>query len=130
MKKYIKGVVLGNDVTVLGDLYFDCSGFNRILMQDALKVPWVEFNNKTYTDSAWAAQRPYKDKEKELKLYTNSVAMSSGWVWEIPHWNSIGTGYNYSGEHIDKYDALAEFKNILVLLQKRWSLNISRLGMV
>ena len=31
--------------------------------------------------------------------------MSSGWVWEIPHWNSIGTGYNYSGEHIDKYDA-------------------------
>ena len=82
-------------------------------MQDALKVPWVEFNNKTYTDSAWAAQRPYKDKEKELKLYTNSVAMSSGWVWEIPHWNSIGTGYNYSGEHIDKYDALAEFKKYL-----------------
>ena len=112
-EKYIKGVVLGNDVTVIGDLYFDCSGFNRILMQDALKVPWVEFNNKTYTDSAWAAQRPYKDKEKELKLYTNSVAMSSGWVWEIPHWNSIGTGYNYSGEHIDKYDALAEFKEYL-----------------
>ena len=112
-EKYIKGVILGNDVTVIGDLYFDCSGFNRVLIQDALKVPWVEFNNKTYTNSAWAAQRPYKDKEKELKLYTNSVAMSSGWVWEIPHWNSMGTGYNYSDEHIDKYDALDEFKRYL-----------------
>ena len=61
-----------------GDLFFDCTGFSRVLIEGALNEPWVGFNNKTYTDSAWAAQRPYKDKEKELKLYTNSVAMSSG----------------------------------------------------
>ncbi len=98
---------------VTGDLFFDCTGFHRVLIEGALNEPWVGFNNKTYTDSAWAAQRPYKDKEKELKLYTNSVAMSSGWIWEIPHWNSMGTGYNYSKEHLTKDEALAEFKEYL-----------------
>jgi tryptophan halogenase len=82
-------------------------------MEGTLNEPWVDFNNKTYTDSAWAAPRPYKDKEKELKLYTNSVALDYGWVWEIPTWERIGTGYNYSSKYISDEEALKEFKEYL-----------------
>ncbi len=107
---FIKSVVIEGGVHVIGDLFFDCTGFKRVLIEGALEERWVPFNNKTYTDAAWAAQRPYVDKEKELKLYTNSVAMSSGWVWEIPHWNSIGTGYNYASDYLSKEHALEEFR--------------------
>lgn len=104
---------LDNGVTYTADLFFDCTGFSRALIEGALNEPWVDFNNKTYTDSAWAAARPYKDKQKELRLYTNSVALGHGWVWEIPTWERIGTGYNYASEYISKEDALQEFKDYL-----------------
>lgn len=102
-----------DDGTITGDLFFDCTGFKRALIEDVLEEPWGEFNNKTYTDCAWAAARPYKDKEKELRLYTNSVALGYGWVWEIPTWERIGTGYNYASKYTSKEEALQEFKDYL-----------------
>ena len=98
------------DGEIHGDLFFDCTGFRRVLCGD---VSWVGFNNKTYTDRAWAAVRPYKDKRKELKLFTNSVALDYGWVWEAPSQKRIGTGYNYCSEYITDDEALAEFKEYL-----------------
>ena len=95
------------------DLFFDCTGFKRVLIEGALSEPWVGFNNKTYTNCAWAAARPYEDKYKQLRLYTNSVALDYGWVWEIPTWERIGTGYNYCDEYISSEDALKEFKSYL-----------------
>ena len=109
---FINELVLENG-KFKADLYFDCTGFKRVLIEGVLKEPWREFNNKTYTNCAWAAARPYVDKEKELKLYTNSVALDYGWVWEIPTWERIGTGYNYCNDYIDKEDALKEFKEYI-----------------
>ena len=54
-----------------------------------------------------------KEYYNELKLYTNSVALDYGWVWEIPTWERIGTGYNYCDDYISKEDALTEFKKYL-----------------
>jgi hypothetical protein len=109
---YITEIVTSSG-TISGDLFFDCTGFKRLLIEGVLKEPWRPFNNKTYTDSAWAAPRPYKNKEKELRLYTNSVALDHGWVWEIPTWERIGTGYNYASDYISDEEALDEFKKYL-----------------
>tara|TARA_B110000503_G_scaffold89598_1_gene135629 strand:- start:5014 stop:6555 length:1542 start_codon:yes stop_codon:yes gene_type:complete len=109
---YITSIITDNSI-IKGDLFFDCTGFKRVLIEGVMNEPWGEFNNKTYTDSAWAAARPYKDKEKELKLYTNSVALGHGWVWEIPTWERIGTGYNYASKYISDEEALQEFKDYL-----------------
>tara|TARA_B100001057_G_C22863707_1_gene955630 strand:+ start:2904 stop:4433 length:1530 start_codon:yes stop_codon:yes gene_type:complete len=95
------------------DLFFDCTGFKRVLIEGVLKEKWTGFNNKTYTNCAWAGARPYEDKKEQLKLYTNSVALDYGWVWEIPTWERIGTGYNYCDDYIDSDDALKEYKNYL-----------------
>ena len=56
---------------------------------------------------------PYKDKEKELVPYTNCTAIENGWVWNIPSWERIGTGYVYSDKYVSDEEALNEFKRHL-----------------
>jgi tryptophan halogenase len=64
-------------------------------------------------DKAIAARVPYVDKERELKTYTNCTTLSAGWVWNIPLWNRIGTGYVYSGAFLSKDEAETEFREFL-----------------
>ena len=63
---------------------------------------------------AWATRLPYKDKEKELEPFTNSTAIGNGWVWNIPIWSRLGTGYVYSDKFISPEDAKEEFKQHLM----------------
>jgi hypothetical protein len=64
-------------------------------------------------NSAWATRMPYKDKENELQPYTNCTAINNGWVWNIPLWSRIGTGYVYSDKFVDDETALKEFQQYL-----------------
>jgi tryptophan halogenase len=64
-------------------------------------------------NSAWATRIPYKNKEKELVGYTNCTAIENGWVWNIPLWSRIGTGYVYSDKFVSDEDALKEFQKYL-----------------
>ena len=41
------------------------------------------------------------------------VALSNGWVYNIPLWSNIGTGYVYSSDYISDEDAEEEFRNYL-----------------
>ena len=58
-----------------------------------------------------ATHIPYKDKEKELTSVTECTAIENGWVWNIPLWDNVGTGYVYSSKHISKEDAKQQFIN-------------------
>ena len=49
-------------------------------------------------------------KEKELVGYTNCTAIDNGWVWNIPLWSRIGSGYVYSDKYVSDDDALLEFQ--------------------
>ena len=95
------------------DLYIDCSGFKSLLLDKTLNEPFESWEDILPNNSAWAAKVPYKDKEKELKPYTNCTAIENGWVWNIPLWNRVGTGYVYSNKFVDDDTALQEFKNHL-----------------
>ena len=64
-------------------------------------------------DSAWATRIQYKNKKKELVPYTNCTAIENGWVWNIPLWSRIGTGYVFSSKFVDDETALKEFKKHL-----------------
>jgi hypothetical protein len=65
-------------------------------------------------NSAWATRIPYSDKQKELVGYTNCTAIQNGWVWNIPLWSRIGTGYVYSDKFVSDEQALIEFKKYLI----------------
>jgi tryptophan halogenase len=95
------------------DLYIDCTGFKSLLLGNTLKEPFESYENLLPNNSAWATRIPYKDKEKELVGYTNCTAIENGWVWNIPLWSRIGTGYVYSDKFVSDDDALKEFQKHL-----------------
>lgn len=107
----IRWLELSDGLKVTADLYIDCTGFKSILLEGALGVPFLDYSNVIPNNMAWATHMPYIDKEKELVSYTNSTAIENGWVWNIPLWSKIGTGYVYSNKFVTDDQALAEFKN-------------------
>ena len=94
-------------------------------------------------NSAWATRKPYKDKRNELVAYTNCTAIENGWVWNIPLWSRIGTGYVYSDKFVDDDTALKqfqkhlgtdelEFKKIKMRVgihEKLWHKNVAAIGL-
>ena len=109
----IERIILEDGTELTADLYVDCTGFKSLLLGGALQEPFTSYNDILPNRKAWAVQLPYTDKEKELEVYTNCTALGNGWVWNIPLWSRIGTGYVYSDEFISDEDALQEFKNHL-----------------
>ena len=95
------------------DLYIDCTGFKSLLLDKTLNEPFDSYEDMLPNNSAWATRIPYEDKEKELEPFTNCTALGNGWVWNIPTWSRIGTGYVYSDKYISDDEALKEFKEHL-----------------
>ena len=85
-------LILEDGRELVADLYFDCTGFKSLLLNETLKVPFKSFNNKLLNNKAWAVQIPYINKREQLKPYTNCTALSSGWVWNVPVWHRIEIG--------------------------------------
>ena len=112
--KGIERVVLEDGTVLSSDLYIDCTGFKSLLLGDSLKEPFISKADVLVNNSAWATRIEYKDKEKELEPFTNSTAIGNGWVWNIPSWERLGTGYVYSDKFITPKDAREEFKQHLM----------------
>lgn len=89
------------------DLYVDCTGFNALLIEKALKVPFVSFKNNLLNDSAVALSSVYN---KDYKPQTVSKALACGWSWEIPLTNRVGNGYVYSSGYLSKEIAEEELR--------------------
>ena len=106
----VKYLELDNGEKITADLFIDCTGFKSLLLEGALKVPFNDCSNVIPNNMAWATHMPYVDKEKELVSYTNCLAANNGWIWNIPLWSKIGTGYVYSNKFISDEEALREFK--------------------
>lgn len=109
----VECLVLSTDLKHYSDLYVDCTGFKSLLLGQALNEPFTSYNDMLPNNHAWATQMPYINKEEELEPFTNSTAIDNGWVWNIPSWSRIGTGYVYSDKFISSEDALEQFKNHL-----------------
>lgn len=92
------------------DLYIDCTGFKSLLLERSLGVEFNEFDN-LINNRAVVARVDYKNKEEELKNYTNCYGLSSGWVWTTPLWSRMGKGYVYSDKFLTPTEAEREFKD-------------------
>lgn len=95
------------------DLFVDCTGFVSLLLGKALKVPFISFSDTLLNDRALATHIPYIDKDKEMESFTNCTAIEAGWVWNIPLYNHIGTGYVYSSKYATREEAEVQFKKHL-----------------
>jgi flavin-dependent dehydrogenase len=111
--KGVESLVLSDGTEVTADLYIDCSGYKSILLGGALGVPYKSYRDTLPNNRAWATQMPYIDRQKELVSYTDCTAVDNGWIWNIPLYSRVGTGYVYSDEFVTDDEALAEFKAYL-----------------
>ena len=80
------------------ELVIDCTGFRGVLINGALGEPFVDYSNYLANDRAAAVQIPHPDPQKVEPL-TRSTALGAGWVWRVPLFNRIGTGYVFSSAH-------------------------------
>ena len=95
----VSGIETAMNGTMTADLYVDCSGFKSMLLGEKLEEPYVDYNDRIPNDRAIAVRMPYQDRNREMHPYTNSTALDAGWVWNIPLWHRIGTGYVYCSKY-------------------------------
>lgn len=110
----IEKLILSNGESISADLFVDCTGFKSLLLGKALQTKFNDFSHMLPNNRAWATRIPYKNQDEELEPFTNCTALGNGWVWNIPSWSRLGTGYVYSDNFIDPEDAKEEFKQHLM----------------
>lgn len=109
----VSGVQTKEHGILTADLYIDCTGFKSMLLEGALGVPFKSFHDTLLNDRAIATVIPYIDIEKEMECVTSCTAIEAGWVWNIPLFNRIGTGYVYSSKHATEEQATEQFRRHL-----------------
>jgi 2-polyprenyl-6-methoxyphenol hydroxylase-like FAD-dependent oxidoreductase len=98
---------------IRGDLYVDCTGFSGLLINQALREPFHSFSESLLCDRAVAMQVPRDIEVHGINPYTTATALTAGWVWNIPLYGRIGTGYVYSSAFLSKEAAETEFRRHL-----------------
>lgn len=109
----IAALVTRAGAKVSADIFIDCSGFRGLLIQQALQVPFVSFNDNLFNDSAVVVQTPG---QTTLDCQTISTAMQHGWRWTIPLTHRNGNGYVFSSAFCSADQAETEFRQSLGLL--------------
>ncbi len=109
---HIEQLLLDNSESVGGQLFIDCSGFNRLLIDGALKAGYEDWRHWLMCDRAIALPCAPADAHV-LAPYTRSRAMDAGWTWRIPLQNRVGNGYVYSSDHICDDAALTALRSEL-----------------
>ncbi|QMU70368.1 tryptophan halogenase family protein [Streptacidiphilus sp. P02-A3a] len=84
---------------VSGDLYIDCTGFRSLLVNKALQEPFISFQNHLPNDSAVALRVPVDMAVHGIRPATTATATDAGWIWTIPLFERLGTGYVYASEY-------------------------------
>jgi tryptophan halogenase len=109
----IDSLVTQDSGNLEADLYIDCTGFRSFLLGGQMGEEFESYEDTLMNDFAIAAQIPYIDKELEMESVTNCTAIESGWCWNTPLFNRIGTGYVYSSRFSTPEEAEADFRKHL-----------------
>jgi len=104
---YITSLHCDSGRIIEGDLFVDCTGFNRFLMK-AVGAQWHSIDHLP-TQSAWAAPVRYNDPATEMKPYTQSYAQPNGWNFIITLYSRMGSGYIFDANSEDEDSARERF---------------------
>jgi 2-polyprenyl-6-methoxyphenol hydroxylase-like FAD-dependent oxidoreductase len=99
--------------TIGADLFVDCTGFAGLLIDKALRTPFVSFSENLFNDAAVAMPTPIGD---TVPSETVSTALRHGWAWKIPLTQRFGNGYVYSSQFCSADAAETELRERLGLL--------------
>lgn len=92
--KSIEAIVLEDGSKMEADIFVDCTGFRRLLI-NALGARWIDYVKVLPLNRAFPFQLPH-DEGKPVIPYTHAWAQDNGWMWQIPTQDRVGNGYAYS----------------------------------
>jgi tryptophan halogenase len=101
--------IQGEEIPV--DFVVDASGLRRLGIGETYKEKWRSFKDFLILDRAMPFDIPHP--RPNPALLTRSVAMSSGWMWQIPLQQRIDAGYVFSSKHADAEAAKLEAEKYL-----------------
>ncbi len=98
---FIEAVTLDNGARIEGEFFIDCSGFRGLLIEEALKAGYDNWQAWLPCDRAVAVPC----ERGEFTPYTRSTAREAGWQWRIPLQHRTGNGYVHCSEFISEDEA-------------------------
>lgn len=102
---FITGVHTAEGQDIVGDFFFDCTGFRGLLVNKTLQEPFIGYGKELFCDRAVTMRVPYADANTPVRPHTTATAQDAGWIWDIGLYNRNGFGYVYSSAHIEDDEA-------------------------
>lgn len=99
---FIDSVMLASGERIAADLFIDCSGFQGLLIEKALKTGYEDWSHWLPCDRAWAVPT---ENCGEPVPYTRATAHSAGWQWRIPLQHRTGNGHVFSSKFMSEDEA-------------------------
>lgn len=106
---YIESITLASGEKIAADIFIDATGFARLLGKE-VDAGWHSYSADITCDRAMPFHLPNAATTEAL---TEAVAMSSGWMWQIPTQQRRGCGYVYDSRFITDEQAQAEIEQHL-----------------
>ncbi|HEY6124047.1 MAG TPA: tryptophan halogenase family protein [Steroidobacteraceae bacterium] len=103
----VESVELDGGRKVAGDLFIDCSGFQGLLIEQALQTGYDDWSHWLPCDRAVAL--PCEGRLAPLP-YTRSIASQAGWQWRIPLQHRVGNGYVFCSRYLSADEAIANLR--------------------
>lgn len=101
---FISDLRLENGDTVSGEFFFDCTGFQSLLLDKTLDVPFVDWSHWLPCDTALAVPSRHSG---PMTPYTRSTSKAAGWQWRIPTQQRVGNGHIFCREFLSLDEAHA-----------------------
>ena len=105
---YIASVSTEGGKRLEADLYIDCSGESGLLVE-ALGIGWVDRSQTLLCDRVLTVNVPYElHYSGDVRPYTTAIALSSGWLQDLPLLDRRTLQYFYSSAYQSADDAAQE----------------------
>lgn len=101
----VKELHLDDESVVPCDFVFDCTGFARLFVGKHYATEWESYADHLPMNTGLPFFIPH---DNNVYPETRSIAMSSGWIWQIPVQGRYGCGYVFDNNYISQDQALAE----------------------
>ena len=92
---FVDSLMLETGESVNADLFIDCSGFQGLLIEGALRTGYEDWSRWLPCDRAMIV---HSERSAPPNPYTLVTGRDAGWQWQIPLQHRDGNGYIYSGE--------------------------------
>ena len=139
---YLQSIITDDGREIKGDLFVDCSGFKRVLIDKLEKNNFVSYENELSVNSALTFHLKNND-DTVINNYTKVTAKKYGWLWDIPLQHRKGMGYVFNNNYINENQAQEEIEKDLGFkiepqsyikfnagrMEKMWTKNVLSTGL-